>query len=562
MTRSIFSLLIVLVSCTVFGQENSSTAVPYTLTNYLDNTYTGTGCTTVSGSLGSSGSGVAVCSGVDNNDVWYSFTATTQAVKITGTTSNFDMVIELLDNTLASLACTNTVAGNGGEVLRSNGLIAGNTYYIRIHSANGVGGTYTMCGQFYPSAEVRNGWYPVYTPDDGLPGYKINQTISRTNFAPYTSLIQGTNWIFTDIDTGLQYDLYVAGTNGIANLNAVGGLCFNETYDVTVEVLVDGFWCGYSTVRQIYTESVPTTAVEPAYAGQAYDLDGDIKAKFVGTGQTYEWMFITNNGQDTIYYLGAPNSGFAYLSQMDCIRHNRVYVIRVRAEYCGVWGPWSESAFVTTNPLPHIGVQPQYCNTNQYVGATLLSDFLPVADQYAWQFAPIEEGDPAMTPIGPAIVAYSVGTTALHLLNLGLEYGVTYRVGTKAFLGSFDDCDDPQEGDYGYFCPITILFPNFAPGGPSVNMEVNPVLKEGAYLYPNPVSDGNISLYIRALGLSGNARVRVFDLTGRQVYDQPIMKIEEASLLQLQLPALPTGQYVVSLEAESGAHRFDMVVAP
>ena len=44
------------------AQENSSSALNLTLTDYLANTTSGTGCTAIPGSLGASGSGVPTCS--------------------------------------------------------------------------------------------------------------------------------------------------------------------------------------------------------------------------------------------------------------------------------------------------------------------------------------------------------------------------------------------------------------------------------------------------------------------------------------------------------------------
>jgi len=55
-----------------------------------------------------------------------------------------------------------------------------------------------------------------------------------------------------------------------------------QTYDVYAQVQVDGYWCGYNVARQIFTEAEPTTELEPAYPGMSYNLDGEIKARFVG----------------------------------------------------------------------------------------------------------------------------------------------------------------------------------------------------------------------------------------------------------------------------------------
>ncbi len=217
------------------AQENSTSALNLTLTDYLENTTSGTGCTTISGSLGASGSGVPACSGIDNNDVWYEFTATTQAAKFTITTSNFDAVAEVLQSgSLTSVGCANTNGTNSGEILRVNTLTPGSTYFLRIHSANGSGGSFTVCGQFYPLCEVRPTHSPVPPTDAGLPGYKLTNNCARTQYGTSNALIQAARWYFTDISNGDEFFLQVNGNNSILQLNAVGGLCFGNTYNVRV----------------------------------------------------------------------------------------------------------------------------------------------------------------------------------------------------------------------------------------------------------------------------------------------------------------------------------------
>lgn len=543
------------------GQENPGTAVNFVLSDYFYNTYNSISCTSGSGSLGSSGSGVAVCSGMDVNDVWYRFTATTQAVKITGTTSAFNMVLEVLSVAgPTNIACENTNLAVGGEVLRTTGLTIGSDYYIRIHSTDGTGGAYSFCAEALPSSSVRVGWYPVYTPDDGLPGYKINQNIFRTNYGSYNGLIQATRWRFEDTSNGDQFVYTVNGTNGLVSLNTVGGLCFGKTYDVSVELRVDNYWCGYSVIRQIYTEAVPTTTLEPAYAGQTYDLGQDIKAIFVGTGQNLEWRFITNNNNDTIYYDGVNSSSHAYFVEMDCIRYNRIYTVEVRAEYCGLVGPWSTASFIITSPLPYVNLLPQYCNTVQFPGVTLQCDFLEVVDSYAWQISPIEAGDPTMTPIGPAIVAYSVNSTALYLLPLGLQFGTTYRVGIKPLLGTMDSCNDPQEGDYGYFCSVTIGNPTIPPIMPrSLYFDSEQRLGE-LLVYPNPTTSGMVTLSMANLDLWGEGSIEIYNQQGQMVDAHFFGSLQEATYLELDLSNQAAGSYSVVLHGQGFKRSATVVV--
>ena len=538
------------------GQENEATALNLDLTNYLEDTGTGVGCTALAGNLGASGSGVPTCSGTDSDDAWYVFTAQTQAAKFVATAAGADLVLEVLNTgNLASISCSNASGAGAGETLRVSGLTAGQTYYLRIHSTNGAGGAYTVCGQFYPASKVRDGWHPVPSPDIGLPGFRVNEAVNRDQYAPNNGQIQATRWQFTDINTLDEYTFQVNGTNSVLNLNAVGGLCFGTSYDVLVQVQVDGYWCGYGAVRQIIMEAAPTTELEPGYAGQNYDLNDDLKARFVGAGQSIQWRLTTDNGMTEVIENSAANSSYLYFDQTTCLRYNRIYTVEIRAFYCGVWGPWSTADFIITNPIPYVNVRPQFCNTTQFPGATLQCDFLPIVDSYAWQISPIETGDVTMTPVGPAIVAYSVNTS-LYLLPLGLTFGQSYRVGAKPLLGTVDACNDPQEGDYGYFCPILIGNPNAVlPDYDYRSSESESIFEQPEpefAVFPNPIRDGIANLDLRNANLHGDAWVIVHNMAGRELLRRQVNKIEDASFLQLGLPAACTaGMYLISVMTES-----------
>lgn len=556
MKRLALTMLAAVVFWTSKAQETPAAALSLTPGNYITQTGTGVGPTMLSANLGSTPSGVAACVGAANDDRWYVFNAETQALKVEVNTTAFDAVIEILEvGSLISVACQNTNGANSGELLQVNNLTIGNDYLLRIYSLEGVGGAFTFYAQHYPTANVRDGWHPVPGTDIGLPGYRINEGINRSQYTPYNGLIQNTEWLFIDTDNGDEYTLLVNGSNGIVNLNSVGGLCFGKNYDVYVQVRVDDFWCGFGEVRSVMTEAVPTTEMEPGYAGGSYDLNQDVKARFVGNGQIIEWRLTTDNGNTVLTHQGAASTSYCYFDLVECIRYNKIYTIEARAFYCGVWGPWSDPDFIIINPLPYVNLRPQYCNTVQFPGATLMCEFIPVADTYGWQFAPVDPDDPSLTPIGPAIVTYSVNTTSLYLLPLGLQFGTTYRVGTKPFLGTTDNCDDPQEGDYGFFCPVSIGNPNALMPGPEYRNEApnepSLAIDEAASfsVFPNPVREGIANVKLEGLGLSGRATLQLYDLQGKLLLSEQLMKLEEAHFLQVGLPAgCTSGTYLLVLE--------------
>ncbi len=548
-TKLLAFLALTLTSAALTAQEDDATALALNLQDYFE-AHT-LGCTSVNGDLGASASGVAACSGADGNDVWYSFTSTTQAVLLQVNSTDADLVIEVFDNGLTSLACSNDVAGTGEEELMINTLTPGQNYFLRVHSASGTGaGTFTICARDLPAVSVRDGWWPVKATDAGFPGYQVNEAVSRT-LLPNNSLILATEWEFTDINTGDVFTTTVMGFNGLVNLNAVGGLCFGTTYNVRVQIQEanNGYWSGWGETRPIQMEDFPNTQVEPPYIGQSYDLDGEIKAIFVGTNQLLEWRLTTDNGNTSFVHSGGSSS-FLYLSDITCIRYNKIYSIEVRVNFCGVWGPWSEPIFIITNPLPYTNVQAAFCNSSQFLGGFVQCQFVPVADQYAWQFAPIDPMDPTMTPTGPAIVAYTPNTI-IGLNGIGLEMGETYRVAAKPQVGMFDACADPQEGDYGFFCPVTIIDTNPlapVPGNP-MELSLN-IVDEGtdaASFYPNPVTQDQLTVQLPDGKYFGLIFIEVYDLLGQLVYSHTFAGAEDAGFLQVALPNLNAGAYLIRL---------------
>jgi hypothetical protein len=558
---SITSLFILFVSYSFAQSDNPAGAGTVVLTNWS------AAPTNISGVLGATGSGLAVCSGSDVDDVWYKFTSTTQAVRIIGNTTGFNMVLELWTNGPGSqIVCQNANTGNTGETLLANTLTPGGQYYLRVRS-NGVTGTgaFTISFAFLPKANIRSSYTPNPLGDDVYPGYKISNSTSRNLFTiAENATIQATRFKLEDSSNGDLFFSTVTGNSGLKNLNDFGGLCYDKTYYAWVECQVGGFWCGYSDMYILVMEAYPNTTLQPGFNAQTYDMNEFIKCYFVGDDESIEWELTTDNGA-TVLYHNTGNETLLYFDEVPCIRYNTIYQIRIRVNYCGLWGPWSTSYYIITQELPYTNVWPVYCDEPIFMAGTLITQFLEVVDQYGWQFAPIETGDPDMVPIGPAIVTYTPFTDcALGPLNL--EQGTTYRVGTKPFVGTTDACNNPQEGDYGNFCPIHIIV-TAQGSGPQQLAENNSGVKEIKQADQEQVrvfvdDNGGITFLANTqnTAIEGKVLVEVYNESGQLVKSHQFFGAEPGSSYQLPSGNLSAGFYVVRVESLQGTFTQKVVV--
>lgn len=106
---------------------------------------------TTSGSTVGTTQSQAGCYGTADDDVWYSFVATsTLHVVSVSVGTLYDAVIQVFSGScgsLTSLQCVDNTIGISDEVATISGLTPGNTYYVRVYSWWGTGdqGTFTIC---------------------------------------------------------------------------------------------------------------------------------------------------------------------------------------------------------------------------------------------------------------------------------------------------------------------------------------------------------------------------------------------------------------------------------
>ena len=523
-----FVAVLCLLSSYMFAQEDMGSALPMTTYYYFAYYTDGVTPPLTSGSLGVSGSGVPACQGIDNNDVWYEYTSIYNGNRI-DVDASFDAVISIYDSSMNLIDCENSIAGAGVESIWVNQLTANDTYYLRIHSFGAETGTFDIYAYHLPPCGLRAGWYP-YPATDGIPvGYRVNESTKRRNYAADNIYIQATMWEFTDVNSGFVETVIINGTNGDFALQQLTDMCFGNEYTVRVQIQLEGKWSGFGEPRPLIMELEPSTRLLPGYGGGTYGISSNLKVVFTGAQQIIEWRFTTDNGAEVINHI-STNSTIS-MDDIDCIRYNRIYTVEVRATYCGITGPWSTPDFIIIAPIPYTQLIPEDCGTVQFPGATLQCEFVNVADQYAWQIAPVDPSNP-LIPIGPAIVELTPNAT-LYLLPLGLDYGTTYRVGIKPMLGFTGGCATTQEGDYGQFCLVTIGNPNTTlppVAAPNIDIEDGGIaVIDGDFqqmqVYPNPVQSGQtFNVTFDASGYSDQASIAVYNMGGQVILDEKIWK--------------------------------------
>lgn len=544
MTRYLF-VLMAFISLNIYAQDE-----PGTQAGTIDVCNT---CNLTPGNISTATqSAIPFCDGVGSNDVFYTITAPAPleagdqiGIKVTVENAAFDAAIEILDAGNASVACSNENAGPGYENMVHYGFTQGATYHIRIYAVDGVVGTgnFDICIQQLPELFVRNNFVGFGLSGDG---YTVNELISRQTFVN-PAPVEMTGWLFVCVDDLSEIYVEISGTNPNINLNQVPGVCYDKTYMVYVRVMIAGSWCGYGQGREIIMEPAPRTAIQPAYCGQSYPVNsGILVATFLGATAITEWEFSTDNANTVFSIQSNPGSSAIFLDDVPQMRYNKVYQVRVRANVCGLWGPWSLPCPIITQPLPYTEMLSNFCNTIVPSNATWVCYPIALADTYVWQVAPIDCGDTEFVPTGPAQVFFVYGGT--NVFNLGqaeIIPGQCYRVGVKAYVGE-------QQGEYGYFCEVQAAGGVAPPPPSSIAADESPLINEWTWdgemgVYPNPSNTGNFTLNMSAVPQDLSFSVQVYNSTGQLVMSE---QLNSTGADQIQMTAgndLGSGMYFIKV---------------
>jgi hypothetical protein len=303
-------------------------------------------CSNNTGSLlGATASAEAQSVCVTGQDVWYYFTATSNAVSIIVNSSVNNILVELQTDAGVLMDVENVQSGIGNERMNFVGLVPGNTYYLAIrnfNSAQGVGGPFSFCVKrlFGSSCDLA-------TPTPSLCA-AFKATFTNANQYIYhfgSTVVNG------------PYAATVAGSgNTLLPLASVPGL----TYGMTVTVSVDAVYALPNGLGVMETVTVPglsactfTTAALPNIYVRTVDscpnsksLNAIIRAEPNICGQIidYEWEFtelLPNPGLPMTAFRGAADR-FWRISWIPGVVPGGQYSVRIRPIFSGnVPGAWS-----------------------------------------------------------------------------------------------------------------------------------------------------------------------------------------------------------------------------
>ncbi|MBL7746319.1 MAG: lamin tail domain-containing protein, partial [Chitinophagaceae bacterium] len=209
-------------------------------------------CTSLCGtfytsSQATASAGITVCSagtpGTPDDDVWFSFTATTSQQNITVRGgSGYNPVVQLFsDQGITSIACVNATGAGLTEVINATGLTPSSVYYVRVyHAGTGASqapalGTTTAAAGMPDFSICINEVVPPPANDDpcGAVPLTVNSTCtpySDNNLPSNTSFLTATNTTVFGVITptctgaGTVNDVwfsFVAPASGTANIDVV-----------------------------------------------------------------------------------------------------------------------------------------------------------------------------------------------------------------------------------------------------------------------------------------------------------------------------------------------------
>lgn len=275
----------------------------------------------------------------EGNDLWYSFTAESNGVRIQLTGSG-DNLIELEDAAGNTIETQNTAGGS--EILANGSLTPGAQYFVAVRNVTGPA-SFTVCIQTLAQSTCDNG--PVFT------------SLCNVFKADWTGTA---NYVATFTETAAPFNVYVGNLNGTTSLplRNVAGLAHGRSYNVrvdavytigseTITVQGDGL-CTITITQHPFTnlrtiDAAPNTRTIGAFIGTDVLICGNTD---------YEWSFELvdelNNPigiEGPVSVFTGSNSRYIRTSQIPGVSAGNRYRVRVRPIFGAEPGVFDDGTF-------------------------------------------------------------------------------------------------------------------------------------------------------------------------------------------------------------------------
>jgi hypothetical protein len=284
--------------------------------------------------------------GLGGPDIWYKFTAISNAVQITVNGATTDDVIQIFNSTATTVINTEDQGflTSDIEVLNYDGLTPGTQYLICVSDWNGVGGLVTICFKQMLASTCDNGpgAYPMcsnFKPDyTGANNYTFNFT--PTSFAGPTTTGSSTGQISLGsaslaLQYGASYSVTINGTFNVLDgagapetLNVPGIATCAISIPAHADVQVKATqWCPATLLKGSILQGKPFVCGVLNYTVEATELNGC-------AGSTVGLPFTgTTSGSSASIALANINTGGAIVGG------GKWYSIRYRPNF--TYGPGS-----------------------------------------------------------------------------------------------------------------------------------------------------------------------------------------------------------------------------
>jgi hypothetical protein len=467
-------------------------------------------------------------------DVWYEIVATEAGVRIAVVTSSMDCMLELLDDQGNLVAAADNSFVLEGEILFGN-LTPGDSYFLSVQDYNNVGGTFDICAQELPAAEVYVSDIDRIYPCSGYRGLSASTFVSVAG--------GGTDWTFDDgVNTPITYSTQYSSVN----LDLVPGIQSGTTYDVSIVPFYNNFGVTSQGTNEI-TIAAPSTGLKAQYINATVVLSQNAYVRcvqFSACGyESFDWR-ITDMVTGVESNVNTPGDLLALTSITD-VTYGREYTAEIAVVYDGgVVGDYGAPQTFFTGAVPLIQLQSPFWSSNTTLTLSQVIRATPkvyLATDYEWS---VERTD--ITEL-PFVYTRGLAVRAARVSDIGLSAGGTYNISIKPIVPN-------QTTDFGIVREAIVVGAGMVQDDEDTSPEIaeetvvkDNVISAAVTMYPNPAKDF-VTLNITGIAEgTDKVLVAIFNTVGQLVQSEQIPADGNYVNSVVTLNGLAEGMYNVQI---------------